>query len=1018
MPTRKSLHTLGSLLRGVSCQVVGPCAVSLNDYAVSSITSDSRTVEKGSLFVALPGAQSDGHNYIGNAIGNGCAAILCEAGRLDSEQLQDRNVVLIETADTYSAYAAVTANYFDRPAEKMTFIGVTGTNGKTTVTYLLEDVLLRAGYCVGVIGTVNNRYTPADGRRKILDTRFTTPEAFMLQQLLREMVDHGVEYVVMEVSSHALVQQRVGEISFAVAAFTNLTRDHLDYHSDMDDYFRAKTLLFSDYLQIQGTAVLPVLGGQMEKEPWLTYLHELCSVPGKKIVSWGTGEKAQVRLMNFASRLSQTDLVVQTPSGQSSFSTPLVGRFNIDNILTVFAICQALPIDDSLVCEALAAATGAPGRLERVTTGNDWDSHGPVVFVDYAHTPDALEKVLLTVGALPHRQLICVFGCGGDRDTGKRQVMGEIATRLCDVAIVTDDNPRTEDPDRIVEQVLAGITDQFINVKDSAWLAGRSVTEKGCTVIRDRKTAITQAIKTGGPEDIVLIAGKGHEPYQLTIKGKRFFDDRIEARNVLLSWTDKLVTEAVDGEFTPGSKTGSLLDSIITDSRVASRNGLFVALRGENHDAHDFAGQAVTNGASSLVLDRVPTGIATVDASRIIVPDTERALGDLAAFRRRRLARMGEQVIIGITGSCGKTTVKEMVAAILARKWPEGPENPPGTILKTKGNYNNLIGLPLSLLPLDLNHKAAVLEMGMNRPGELARLVGIADPDISCITNIHGAHLEGLGSVEGVAKAKEELFAGTRQSATLVINLDDPWVRSLAGKYTQRKITFAAGQDHLGQNPDFWASEVIQDEGGAVIFTLHNGDKQAEIHLFTAGEHNVANALAAAAIATAAGASLPEIAAGLADFRPADKRMEIVHTLTGITIINDTYNANPASMAAGLRTLKQMARKKTIAILGDMRELGTFSREAHYNLGTLIAELGIDQVGVVGAFSNEVEQGALSQGFAGDRIRTFTNKDAAVAWIKEMMATKMIGKEDLILVKASRGLRFETIVAELIDGEN
>lgn len=1013
MSARKTHHTLASLLRGVDCRVAGSCAGnSLEEYSVTSVTSDSRTVTAGSLFVALPGGENDGHAFLENAIDNGCAAVLCQTGRVSPNQLQAWKVAVIETADTYKAYAAVAANYFDRPAEKLTLVGVTGTNGKTTVTYLLEQVLQQAGFRVGVIGTINNRYTLPSGEQKVLGTRFTTPEAFLLQQLLREMVDQGVEYVVMEVSSHALAQQRVGEIFYSVVAFTNFTRDHLDYHLDMEEYFQAKTKLFSEHLVDRGTAALPVLDEHAENPEWLRSLHEICNKSGKKIISWGEGEAALVRVESITSRLSRTDLVVQTPSGRYDVSTPLVGRYNIDNILTVFALSAALAIDGSLVCRALATAAGAPGRLERVTLSAAWPSGGPVVLVDYAHSPDALEKVLLTVAALPHRQLFCVFGCGGDRDKGKRPVMGEIAARVCDVVVVTDDNPRTEDPDRIVEQILTGIAGE---AKDPSWLAGRRTSERGCTVIRDRKTAIAMAIQACGPEDIVVIAGKGHEPYQLTLQGKRFFDDRMEAGNVLLAWTDTLAAEAAGGELQPGSQTGKLLGPVITDSRILSEHGLFVALRGEKHDAHDFAGQAVANGASCLVLEQVPSSAADMDASRILVPDTEHALGDLAAFRRRRLAKMTNQVVIGITGSCGKTTVKEMVAAILARKWPEGPENPSGCVLKTKGNFNNIIGLPLSLLPLDLGHKAAVLEMGMNHLGELSRLAEIADPDISCITNIYGAHLEGLGSIEGVARAKEELFAGTGKSGVLVVNLDDPWVRKLEGKYSQRKITFAVKNEGHSRQPDFWASKVVHDDGGAIVFTMHYGEQTAEIHLFTAGEHNVANALAAAATAAAAGASLAEIAAGLADFRPADKRMEILHTRTGFTIINDTYNANPASMAAGLKTLKLMAGKSATAIIGDMRELGESSGKAHFEIGKLVAELALDRVGVVGEFRDEVQRGALTHGLAGERIRTFADKDEAVVWIKDLITTKTIGKADLILVKASRGLRFETIVAKLIE---
>ncbi len=1010
MSVSNNCKTLASLLRGVDCKILSPIESPV-EHLVTSVSSDSRTVTPGGLFVALSGTGTDGHRYLENAVNNGCTAVLCQTGRVGPDFLAGLKAVVLETPDTNKAYAAVAANFFGRPAEKLTLVGVTGTNGKTTVTYLLEHVLLRAGHGVGVIGTVNNRYALADGTKRISGTRFTTPEAMLLQQLLREMVDRGVEYVVMEVSSHALHQRRVGELFFDVVAFTNLTRDHLDYHLDMDDYFRAKTRLFAEHMKAGGAAVLPVMAGP--DPAWLSTLHDVCS-EGTKVVTWGESEAASVRLVEHMPSLTGTELVIETPSGRQKLSTPLVGRFNVDNILVAVGMGSALGIDEQKIFDALSVATGAPGRLERVTMGDLWPSRGPAVFVDYAHTPDALEKVLTTVAALPHRQLIGVFGCGGDRDKGKRPVMGEIAVRLCDVAIVTDDNPRTEDPDAIVEQILAGILNRAEQVKDVAWLSGRAITEQGCTVIRDRKAAINRAIRIAGPEDVVVIAGKGHEPYQLTIQGKRFFDDRMEAGNVLLSWTDELAAEAVGGTLRPGSGAGRLLGPVTTDSRMASENGLFVALRGEKHDAHDFAGQAVENGAACLTVERVPPATADSGASHILVDDTQKALGDLAAFRRRRLAKITDQVVIGITGSCGKTTVKEMIAAILARKWPEGPDNPPGCILKTKGNFNNIIGLPLSLLPLDLSHRAAVMEMGMNMPGELTRLAEIGDPDISIITNIHGAHLQGLGSIEGVARAKEELFAGTRPSGTLIINLDDPWVRSFADKYPHRKVTFAVGRAD-GVSPDFRASQIVQEDVGAIGFTMHHGDETAEIHLFTAGLHNVANALAAAATAATAGASLAEIAAGLADFRPTDKRMEILYPKSGYTLINDTYNANPASMAAGLRTLKQMARKSSTAIIGDMRELGDASASAHFEIGRLIAELAIDRVGVVGDFREDVRRGAITDGYPAENIRTFADKDAAVGWIKEIIAAKRIGKDDLILIKASRGLRFETIVAKLVE---
>ena len=1015
MPPRRSHPTLSDLLVGIDYKIVhAPRGVLPEDLLIADISIDSRNHSAGALFVALVGVVNDGHAYLESAVAAGCVAVLSVAGKVEESRMKNLDAVVVEVPDTNLAYAVVAANYFQRPAEKLSCVGVTGTNGKTTVTYLLERIFLENGWNVGVIGTVNIRYTLTGGKPTLLDTRFTTPEAFILQKALREMVDAGVDHVIMEVSSHALAQARVGGIVFETAAFTNLTRDHLDYHSDMAGYFQAKEKLFSHYLGENGKAVLPCPGTESEGWKWLRPLYRLCGERKNRIIGWGENVDAEVRLEGFETKLLSTHLKLRTPSGVKTFTSPLVGRFNVDNLLTAFALALAMHVDETTICRALSVAAGAPGRLQRVSVETLWPSHGPVVLVDYAHTPDALEKVLQTAKALPHRRLFCLFGCGGDRDKGKRPTMGAIAARLADVVVVTDDNPRTEDPDGIISQILAGIEPVLGMAKNRDLLLQHNQIDTGHLVIRDRRDAIERTIRAAGTEDIVVIAGKGHETYQLTLQGKRFFDDRREAENALLSWTAELIAEAVGGTVRLGPRGRGLLGAVQTDSRNANRNGMFVALRGENHDAHDFLQQAVENGATCLVVDHIPANMNDSEVSMVVVADTQKALGDMAGYRRRRLSTVCRQQVIGITGSCGKTTVKEMVTAILARKWPAGPDHPQNCVLKTQGNFNNLIGLPLSLLPLSVNNRVAVLEMGMNRPGELQRLGAIADPDISCITNIHAAHLEGLGSIEGVAAAKEELFATTKASGTLIINLDDPWIARLDKKYPHKKITFAASGSQLADKPDFWPSAIFFETGGVITFILHYRQETVAIHLFTAGEHNVANALAAAALATAAGAGLGEIAAGLGDYRAPAKRMEILESKFGFTVLNDTYNANPASMAAGISTLRQLTRQKAVAILGDMRELGASAPQAHFDIGRLLAELDIDHVGIVGDFKHEVEKGALASGLPRERLRLFADKDGVVLWIKEMVTAKKLGKDDLILVKASRGLRFETIVEKLV----
>lgn len=1016
MNNNKTLLNLESLLHGVDYSVFyQPEGRTVGNQSITDITSDSRDVVTGGLFVALQGESIDGHFFIKSAVENGCSTIVAQKGVLSLEQVQGLGSIVIEVENSFEAYGNIAVNYFGRPATKLKCVGITGTNGKTTVTYLVEEILLCAGKSVGVIGTVNNRYRLSSGVKKSFPTRFTTPEPKLLQSLLAEMVTAGVEYVVMEVSSHALAQSRVFGVSFEVAAITNISRDHLDYHKEMATYFQAKSKLFTRYLIKNGVVILPET--QIEKDSgseWLVKLHRLCREKNITTTDWGTGADADIKLLSCVPELESTTVVLESEGTDYSVTTPLVGRFNVDNMLTAFSIGRALQISPVVICQALSRTHGAPGRLARIEAGDSWQGGGPVVLVDYAHTPDALEKVLSTLKTLPHRELIAVFGCGGDRDNGKRSVMGAIVARFAEVAVVTDDNPRTEEPSQIVGQILSGVQQGEMLEKDSDWLFSRKKNERGCVVIRDRATAIEQAIRSATEGDIVLVAGKGHEPYQLSLAGKRYFDDSEEAKDVLYAWTDELVAKAVSGRLVDGEGGVRLLGSVLTDSRSQGRDSVFVALKGDNHDGHAFVEQAVANGARCLVVDHEikHTGLSKV--SQVVVRDTTEALGDLASYRRKSLAQDSDPLIIGITGSCGKTTVKEMVAVILARKWPEGEDYPRHVVLKTKGNFNNLIGLPLSLLPLGVQHRAAVLEMGMNQSGELERLGRIAQPGISCITNVHGAHLEGLGSIEGVARAKEELFQATPDSGTLIVNLDDPLVRTLSARYNQTKLSFAVSKEASDAAPDVWASDLCFETGGEISFFLHFKDQVEPIYLHIAGEHNVSNALCAAAICLAGGADLQQVAAGLADFRPPEKRMEILKGREGIIVINDTYNANPASMAAGLQTLVQIGAKKTVAVIGDMLELGASSAKAHYDIGKLIVQLGVDYLCVVGEFRQDVIEGAVDAGGKEKQLNSFATKDEAVDWLEQLIKKKQLSSGDSVLVKASRGRRFETITAQLV----
>jgi UDP-N-acetylmuramoyl-tripeptide--D-alanyl-D-alanine ligase len=432
---------------------------------------------------------------------------------------------------------------------------------------------------------------------------------------------------------------------------------------------------------------------------------------------------------------------------------------------------------------------------------------------------------------------------------------------------------------------------------------------------------------------------------------------------------------------------------VTTDSRRLARGELFVAIRGDAHDGHDFLVDAAARGAGAVVVERShaerPLGCGV-----IAVRDTLAALGDIASFHRRR----HRPRIVAVTGSNGKTTTKEMLAAILERALG------PGRVLRTTGTQNNLVGLPLTLLRMAGTEEAAILELGMNGPGEIWRLAQIAEPDVGVITCVAPAHLEGLGSIHGVAEAKAELYRRLRPSATAVVNADDPLVSASARAFPGRKIPFGTGGEGLAVE----AQDIVDRGLDGIEFRLAVERHDVPVRLAVPGRHNVTNALAAAAAGHALGIGLDALQAGLEAFQPPGMRMEVTQLPTGVTVLNDAYNANPASMAAALRTLAASRGRRRAAVLGEMRELGAEAVRAHRELGAAAAAVHLDALFLLGAHADAVRAGAEAAGFPADRITIAATHEELggrlAAWCRA---------GDLVLLKGSRGAAMEEVLRHL-----
>lgn len=975
---------------------------------VDSVSFDSRKTEHASLFACLKGQNRDGHDFAKEAVNNGAVALLVDHF-ISGDGLDD--IIQVRVSDTRAALALVSSAFYGHPSKSIRLIGVTGTNGKTTTTHLIRSILLSAGYSVGLIGTVCN---VVGGLKE--PVVHTTPEAPEIQALLQRMKRSGDAYAVMEVSSHGIDQKRVAGCEFDVLVFTNLTQDHLDYHETMENYFNAKASVFRSLGESYWGAPkdsdrkLAVLNSD---DDWARRIAgEFAGRDRPEVVTFGI-ESAEADVC-------ARDIVVSAP--RSSFnvvtnlqgvrdhqamSLPLLGRFNVYNALAAIAVAANEGIPLSKIAAALKDIPQVPGRMESIQEGQDYS-----VFVDYAHTPDGLEKAISTVREVTTGKVITVFGCGGDRDKKKRPIMGQIAAALSDYAVLTSDNPRTEDPVSISKDVETGILDSTV--------AGGAAPHGKYSVILDRREAISTAVDAAVPGDSVLVAGKGHETYQILNLGKVAFDDRMVLREAIMSegftrgkrsfgpeadWaagilTVKEILSAVDGRLLSGD-ANTRINGVCIDSRATLPGDLFIALPGEKTDGHLFVKDSFRAGAGAALVSRM----ADTDLGRdtvIQVPNTLEGLLRLAAYAKRQYPSVRT---IGITGSVGKTTTKEFTASILSRRY---------LATWNRENLNTEIGLSLAVFGLRPWHEVFVAEMGMRGPGEISQLARMTEPSIGVITNIGPIHLERLGSMEAIAKAKAEILDALPVGGFEILNRDDP-----------NSVNFFAGKSRPGVHRTWFgesaeslvrAVNVRPNNDGCYSFDLRVYDEPGgicvkgkdDVRVPIPGRHNVLNALAACSVALAMGISPEDCKLGIETVPRIKLRLQI-EVKKGIVFVCDYYNAGPASVAGAFEVLMARKGQKKIAILGDMLELGSYEEEAHLDIGRLAARCDIDHVFTLGSRARLIGKGALGEGFPAGR---WHHSESPESIANDLL--KVLCPGDVVLIKGSRAMHMEDVYSSIV----
>ncbi|MFT4705966.1 MAG: murE/murF fusion protein [Bradymonadia bacterium] len=797
--------------------------------------------------------------------------------------------------------------------------------------------------------------------------------------------------MVLEVSSHGAELDRIAGMSFSSVGFTNLTVDHLDFHKSFENYRDAKRLLFTREMtrtisrggapsatvfidDAEGQALAALIRGADFARPV-----PVCTV------SLDGDADLQLRVEGHG---GQAGMAVQVSFAGEEHSAlvPLVGRHNAANLAVALGmLLQEHPARLGAALASLSTFPGIPGRFELAATRMPGE---PLVFVDYAHTPDAVAHASDVVASLGRHPSVVVLGCGGDRDAGKRPDMAAAAISRADELICTSDNPRNESPSAIIEQMLAGVpASKRANVK----------------AIENRSAAIEQAMAGTG---VVLIAGKGHETYQ-EVRGIRVhLDDREEARRALFArehgtaagdapllagWSPARVASVAGGELTQrGALRGA--GPLVHDSRECTPGCLFVAVVGPSDDGHAYLAQAVAAGARTLLVSQDVSVEADVNVVR--VQDTVKAMGLIArGILRESRRRGGPMHTVGVTGSNGKTSVKEMLSAM-------GGER----VIATRGNFNNHIGVPLSVAPLTSSTTLAVLELGANQPTDIDELAAIAEPDVAVLTSIAAAHTEGFGDIEGVRRAKAGMLRHGVAVAVLPADEAGCSVFSAPVKaHGSRVLTFGelgSGADVQWSRPAAW---------GPVTIRVATEELSAsyDVTLSLPGVHHASNLSAAVAAWVGAGlGSLETALARVADLELPDGRLRRSR-IGRFDIVDDAYNANPSSVRAALAVFAELRDVQKIVILGDMLELGAEEVALHRAIGA-DAATQFSHVWAVGERAKDIAYGASAGGASTKWFASATDAGSALVALAGDWA---------VLLKGSRGVALERAIPVIRSNE-
>jgi len=928
------------------------------NFFFSNISFNTKNIKKNYIFFAIKGNKIDGNNFISKAIKKGSKIIVTE----NKVREFQNGILFIHTKNIRKLLAEISFKIYNKRPKNL--IAVTGTNGKSSVADFYYQILKLNNKKVASIGTLGVK-----SKNINLDLSNTTVDSIQLGQILKKLNNLKIDNVIMEASSHGLKQNRLDGLQFSSGIFTNLSQDHLDYHKNLKNYLKSKFYLFENLIAKKGKVITD------ENIPEFKKLKKI-TIKKKLKLQTINDERNIFKILSHSFSGESQKLKIKYKNKIKSIDLNLIGKIQLKNILMAIIAAKNSNIDLENILKTISKLKSVNGRLERIGK----IKNKSIVILDYAHTPDALKTCLLNLREqFPNKKISLLFGCGGNRDQNKRSKMGKIASNYSDSIYLTDDNPRFENPEKIRRDIK------------------KSINKKKVIEISNRSEAISRAIKDLSTGQVLLVAGKGHETTQEIGKRKIYFSDKtiilkeIKTKNLNLSNNLKLnVIKELSGNNRLSSSL-SLRQARINSNEV-KRDDIFFAIKGKKNDGNKFVAQSFKKKASLAVVNRIQNNLNK--KYQIKVKDSLKFLTYASKIFRKNI----NTKIIAITGSCGKTTLKELLGDVLKKI---------SKVSISPKSYNNKFGVPLSLFNLNQKDKYGILEVGMDKKGEIDYLTKIIQPDVSVITNINYAHAKNFKNIKQIALAKSEIINNTRSDGYVILNADDNFFnlhKKIAYKKDIKIISFGI----KSQNSNIKLINISrEDKQYKIIIQLNNKNRYFLVsNDFQSNIYNILAALAVMSIYIDIFKLNKNVFLNLKTPSGRGDYSIIKINNKKINLIDESYNSNPLSLKSAIINYDKIQSKKSnkYILLGDMLELGKQSKKLHKSIAPIINRTKIDKVFVKGNKASLIFD-KISKSKKG---RILNNKLQIIKLIKNEL-----NNNDYLMVKASNATGFNRIIKDL-----